>query len=131
MVFSLLGLLAGSESLILMSCSYKVVGLVDSRVEILLVGEKLSEVDNVLIEESTSDDWGMLLAVSLEDHLVNGISNELFQLLSLVVTELANVNTLWKRQCAGAHWLLGWLTCTHNSSSWLASWLSNSRHALC
>jgi hypothetical protein len=53
----------------------------------------------------------------------------LFQLLSLVVLELIDVNTLWKWQCA--HLLLRWLTCTHTTSSWLASWLSNSRHVLC
>jgi len=63
-----------------------------------LVGEKLGEINDVLIKKSTSDDWSMFLSVSLKDDLVNGISNELFQFFSLVVTELAKIDVLRKRQ---------------------------------
>lgn len=58
----------------------------------------MGEINDVLIKKSTSDDWSMFLSVSLKDDLVNGISNELFQFFSLVVTELAKIDVLRKRQ---------------------------------
>jgi len=47
-----------------LSRSYKVVCLIDSGVEVLIVGEKLSEVDYILVEKSTSDDRSVLFSVS-------------------------------------------------------------------
>jgi len=127
LVFSLLGLLAGSESLVLLSLCYKVVCLIDSGVEVTCVREKLCEIDNVLVKKSTSNDWSMLVSKSLKDCLVNSISYILFQLFSLVVSKLLQIDTLWERQCW--HWWLS-TTFSHLSLHWLSTCLSDSTHAL-
>lgn len=134
MVFSLLGLLAGSESLVL-SRRYKVVCLINSRVEVLLVGQELSEINDVLVKKCTSDDWSMLLSVSIKNCLVNGVSDILFQFFSLIVAQLANINALWKRELETSilvivHLLLCSTTCSHLIWYWLTTCLSDSTHVL-
>jgi ABC-type multidrug transport system permease subunit len=134
MVFSLLGLLAGSESLVL-SRRYKVVCLINSRVEVLLVGQELSEINDVLVKKCTSDDWSMLLSVSCKNCLVNGVSDILFQFFSLIVAQLANINAFWKRELITSilvivHLLLCSATCSHLIWYWLATCLSDSTHVL-
>jgi len=132
MVFSLLGLLAGSESLVV-SRSYKVVCLIDSGVEVPLVGEKLGEVNYGFIKKSTSDDWSMLLAVSLKNSLVNAVSDKLFQFFSLVVAKLCNINALWKGQywwvrLVVVHLLLCSTCCSHWILSRVTTCLSYAAH---
>jgi hypothetical protein len=92
----LLGLLFGSLSLVLCS-DQKLMSLMNSPSEVLVVREEPLKINNILIKESTSNDWGEFVTVHSLDGLVNAITNKCSSSITLKLIELANVK-LWKCQ---------------------------------
>jgi hypothetical protein len=92
-IISLLGLLFRSLSLMLCS-DQKLMSLVHSTGEVLVVGQEPLEVNDVFVKESTSDNWSEFIAEYSLDGLVNVISNKGSSCITLKLIKLANVN-LW------------------------------------
>lgn len=105
-------------------------GLVDPAREVLVVGEKLLEINDVFIKESTSDNWSELVAENSLDGFVDVISHKCSSVVALKLVKLANVNlwqvqhlwilSLWRNWLIHVHLLLCHWILPH---VWLLTWL--------
>lgn len=95
-VISLLGLLAGSLWRRLLLGQNKGMCLSDSCAEVRIVRQELVEIDDILIKKSSCDDWGKPFSIAIENCLVDGVTNMLFQLLVLVLCQVRQIDTSWK-----------------------------------
>lgn len=135
---SLLGLLFCSLSLVLCS-DQKLMSLMNSASEVLIVREEPLEINDILIKESTRNDWGEFITVYSLDGLINAITNECSSSVTLKLIKGANIK-LWKWQHLRrtllwnllieahllllSHWILEHLVAL------LLSWLLTSRKCL-
>lgn len=55
---------------------------VDSGLEVLTVGQKLREINGVLIQKHSCNSWGILVAISCLDDSVNVVTHEVVSLLT-------------------------------------------------
>lgn len=90
---------------VLLGLDQKLVSLVDSTGEVLIVGKQLFEVHNVFIQECTRDNWSEFIAENSLDGLVNVVSDKGSSFITLELIELGKVN-LWQLQHLLASWLL-------------------------
>jgi hypothetical protein len=79
---------------ILFSLDKKLVSLIYSTSEVLIVGKQLLEVHNVFIQESTRDNWSEFIAENSLDGLVNVVSDKGSSFITLEGIELGKVD-LW------------------------------------
>lgn len=120
-IISLLGLLFRSLSLMLCS-DQKLMSLVYSTGEVLVVGQEPLEVNDVFVKESTSDNWSEFIAEYSLDGLVNVISNKGSSCITLKLIKLANVN-LWQIQHLLWCRRLLWKLLTHVHLLLLSHWI--------
>jgi len=71
------------------------VSFVDLSPEVLGVTEQLLEVHGILIQKHTSDSWSVLFAISLLDHSINVVSNEVVPVWSTQLIQLRHIDR-WK-----------------------------------
>jgi len=90
---------------ILFGLDEKLVSLIYSTSEVLIVGKQLLEVHNVFIQESTRDNWSEFIAENSLDGLVNVVSDKGSSFITLEGIELGKVD-LWQLQHLFASWLL-------------------------
>lgn len=60
------------------------VSLINSLIEILVVGKDSIEINDLLVQESTSDDWRKFLTEFFMNCMVNVISDECFSLVRVL-----------------------------------------------
>jgi len=92
---------------VLLGLDQKLMSLIDPASEVLIVGKQLLEVHNVLIQESTSDNWCKFVSENSLDGLVNVVSDKGSSVITLELLELGKID-LWQHQhlLAWSSWLL-------------------------
>jgi hypothetical protein len=113
-----------------MLCSdQKLMSLVHSTGEVLVVGQEPLEVNDVFIKESTSDNWSEFISEYSLDGLVNVISNKGSSCITLKLIKLANVNLRQRQQLLRCSSLL-WKLLIHVHLLLLSHWILEHRVVL-
>lgn len=77
--------------LTLFALQQELVSFLDSACEILSIGKKLLEVDDVLIQKSTSNDWSKFFAETCLNGLIDVVTNERSSLVTLKRVKFRNI----------------------------------------